>query len=223
MTLRSALHKTAASKGLSLAIIGTAAIGGIGVASSTVFASLNATAYNTTATAITTDTLKLTLASNGTSGITGGFTTAINSVAPGDVVNRFIELTNTGSMTGTALKLSLADQATTALTTNGTAGLQVSVFECASQWSSTGLCNTLPGTVVMVSTPALTLLTVPTSVTVASLAPAATTHLRVQISLPAGGETTTNGNLPAGTVQGLTSQLTWTFNEAQRLTTTTQG
>lgn len=223
MTFRSALHKTAASKGLAVLIMGTAAIGGIAIVSSGVYASLNATAFNASPNSVTTDTLKLTMASSGVSGLTGGVTMAIASVAPGDVVNRFLEVANTGTMTGTALKLSLADAASTALTSNGTAGLQIAIYECATQWTTvTGLCSGVAGTQVMAPTSALTLLTSPTAVTVASLAGGTTTHLRLQITLPAGSETTTNGVLPVGTVQGLTSTLTWTLTEAQRLATTTQ-
>ena len=158
------------------------------------------------------------------SGLTGGVTTAITNIAPGDVTNRFLEVANSGTMAGTALKLAISDAAATALTSNGTAGLQVAIFECATQWTTvTGLCSGLAGTQVMASTPALTLLTVPTAVTVASLAGGTISHLRLQISLPTGSETTTNGVLPVGTVQGLTSTITWTFSEAQRLPATTQG
>lgn len=224
MTLRRALHQTASGKGLNAIIIGTAVIGGIAMVSSGVYASLNATALNASPQSITTDTLKLTLAPSAVGGLTGGVTAAIANVVPGDIVNRFLELSNSGTMTGSELKLSIADAASTALTTNGTAGLQVALFECATQWTTvTGLCAGLPGTQVMASTPALTLLTTPTAVNVTSLAGGVTSHLRLQISLPAGTETTVNGVLPVGTVQGLTSTITWTFSEAQRTATTTQG
>ena len=151
------------SKALRLAIIGTAAVGSIAIVSSSVYASLNAETYNTSAQAVSTDTLKLTMASSAVGGITGGVTAPIANVAPG------------------------------------------------------------AGTQVMTSTPAATLLTTPTRVSVASLAAGTTSHLRLEISLPAGSEVTTNGALPATTIQGVTSNLTWTFTEAQRLATTTSN
>ena len=43
------------------------------------------------------------------------------------------------------------------------------------------------------------------------------------ITLPTGSEVTTNGVTPVGTVQGLTTALTWTFTETQRTATTTEG
>lgn len=222
MTPRSALLKTAASNKLGALIIATAAVGGVAMVSSGVYAALNATASNTTPQNIVTDTLKLTLAPSSVTGLTGGVTTAISAVGPGDVVNRFLDLANTGTMTGTALKLSIADAAGTALTSNGTAGLQVAIFECSVPFTATtGACSGTT-TTAMASTPALTLLSTPTAVNVASLA-TGTTRLRLQITLPTGSETTVNGVLPAGTIQGLTSQITWTFNEAQRVAATTNG
>jgi spore coat-associated protein N len=202
-------------------IMGTALIGGIAVVSSSVYASLNANTYNTAAHSVSTNTLKLTMASSAVSGLTGGVTTAITGLAPGDVVNRFLELTNGGTMAASSMTLSLADAASTTLTTNGTAGLQIAIYECSTQWTTvTGACAGT-STTAMASTTALSLTTTPATITLASLAAGTTSHLRVQISLPAGSEMTTNGTLPVGTVQGVTSTLTWTFNELQRTATTT--
>ena len=109
------------------------------------------------------------------------------------------------------------------MTSNASIGLQIAIFECGSQWGADGKCGSGAGTQVMPSTPAATLLTTPTTVSVASLAAGTTSHLRLQITLPAGSEVTTNGTLPATTIQGVTSNLTWTFTEAQRLATTTSN
>jgi hypothetical protein len=51
----------------------------------------------------------------------------------------------------------------------------------------------------------------------------ATTYLKIAISLPASSEVTTNGVLPGGTIQGLTSTITWTFTQTQRAGTTTNS
>ena len=52
-------------------------------------------------------------------------------------------------------------------------------------------------------------------------------HLRPQcapgFTLPDQSETTTNGTLPVGTIQGLSASLRWTFEDAQRASTTTNS
>ena len=205
-------------------MVATAAIGGATLVGASVFASLNATAYNTSAQDVASGTLKLTQASSSVSGLTGGITTSITNLASGDIVNRFVDLTNGGSLDGKDLTLSLADVGTSLLTSDATVGLQVAVFECATAWTTvTGLCSGGAGTQVMSSTPAHSLLTTAGSLTVGSLAASHVNHLRLQITLPSKTETTVNGVLPGSTIQGLTSNLTWTFTEAQRLETVTQG
>ena len=42
-------------------------------------------------------------------------------------------------------------------------------------------------------------------------------------TLPDQNETTTNGTLPGGTIQGLSTTLTFTFSETQRAATTTES
>ncbi|MEI6649186.1 MAG: hypothetical protein WCO08_06045 [Actinomycetes bacterium] len=87
-----------------VAILGVAAIGGVALVSSNVFASLNATAFNTTAQNISVGTLKLTQA-----GVGNGITTAIGPIQPGDTQNRYVDVTNGGSLAGSAMTLQLAD------------------------------------------------------------------------------------------------------------------
>lgn len=202
-------------------MIGAAIIGGGALVGSGVFASLNATAFNTAGQSVTTQTLKLTQAASGTTGLTGGITTAISNMAPGDVVNRFIDITNAGTMAGTNLNLKLADASSTALTTDATKGLQIAIFECATAWTAAGACAGTP-TTVMASTAASSLVSTAKALSVGSLDSEAISRLRIEITLPAGSETTVNGVLPTGTVQGLASSLTWTFTEDQRLATISQ-
>lgn len=200
-------------------MIGAAVIGGGALVGSGIFASLNATAFNTTGQSVTTETLKLTQAA---SGATGGFETAISNMAPGDVVSQFIDITNAGTMEGTNLRLQLADSSPTTLTTDGTNGLQIAIFECATEWDSEGACDGGVGEEVMPSTSATDLVDAQQDVLVASLESEAVSHLRIELTLPEGGETTVNGVLPSGTIQGLSSSLTWTFTEDQRTATTSQ-
>lgn len=205
-----------------VALFTTAAVGGVSVVSSSVFASLNATAFNTSAHSISTGTLKLTQAASGVAGLTGGFVTAITAMAPGDTINRFVDVTNGGTLAGQTMTLGIADSAATALTTNASIGLQIVLKECPVAYTTvTGACSGAE-TNVLTTTAASTLLTAQ-SVTFASMAAGALTHLKISISLPAGAETTINGTLPGTTIQGLTSLITWTLTETQRTATNTQS
>ena len=48
-------------------------------------------------------------------------------------------------------------------------------------------------------------------------------YLRFTFLLPDQAETTVNGVLPSGTIQGLTANMTWTFDEVQRTATDTSA
>src|SRR4051812_37593446 len=69
-----------------------------------VYAMLNATA--TGATKVDAGTISLTLADAG-----AGFTQDISKIAPTDAVNRFVTLTNAGSLEGKALQVKIASTA----------------------------------------------------------------------------------------------------------------
>ncbi len=209
------------SIGVKLAIVATATVGGTALVGSSVFASLTATASNTSAHSVNSGTLKLTQASSGVSGLTAGFTTAVTAMAPGDTINRFIDVTNGGTLAGASWTLGLADSAATKLTTDAVNGLQVVVKECTVAYTTvTGACS---GTETTMATTTANALLTPVSLTVAGadLLPAAVTHMKFVVSLPASSEVTTNGTLPGATIQGLTSLLTWTITETQRAGTNT--
>lgn len=216
--------KSAGSIGLKIVIVSAATIGGAALVSSSVFAALTASATNT-AQSVEAGTLKLTQASS-TSPSSGGITTTISAMAPGDTVNRYINLTNGGTLDAGTMTLGLTDSLATALTTNGISGLQVVVNACSIAWSTVtaGVCSGTT-TQMMSSKTALLLtgtpqtLTLPAGTTTAG----STTNLQISLSLPAGNEVTVNGVLPVGTVQGLTSSLVWTFTETLRTATTTNN
>lgn len=197
-----------------IAVVLAAALGGSALVSSAVFASLTATATGTGS--VTSGTLKLTQASTGSS---GGFATAIAGMAPGDTINRYVDLLNGGTLDAVTPTLRIAGSGSNALTTNGTTGLQVTINACSVAWTQgTGACSGTT-TAVLASTSALTLAS-DTAITLASNLAGATSALKISISLPSGSEVTTNGTLPGGTIQGLTTSLTWTFTETQRTGTT---
>ena len=85
--------KSAGSIGLKIVIISAATLGGAALVSSSVFAALTATAANTSAQTVTSGTLQLTQVASG-SASSAGFTSQISNIAPGDTVNRHIDLKN---------------------------------------------------------------------------------------------------------------------------------
>lgn len=199
----------------------TAGLGGIGLISSSVYASLTAVASNTSGGTVTSGTLKLTQAPSTVVGLTDGFATSITAIAPGDTVRRYIDLSNTGTLDGDTVTLKAEPSVSNALTTNGTAGLQVTVNECAVAWTSAGVCT--PGSTVVLSQKSLLAMGSAQSLTLSSVLASSVNHLQFVITLPAGSEVTTNGALPVGTVQGLSTALTWTFTETMRAATTTDS
>jgi hypothetical protein len=183
-----------------------------------VYAALNATAFNATAQTVSSGTLSLTLADNG-----AGFTSTISNMAPGDVVNRYVNLTQGAALDATGLTLGVTDATSTKLTTDATKGLQVTVNSCpAGTWApTTGVCSTTASTLVT-SRSMNGLLTTPAAVA-ATLAKSAVLTLQIVVTLPDQTETTTNGTLPGSTIQGLSASLTWTFTDTQRTATTTNS
>jgi hypothetical protein len=201
-------RRTAA--GVAFALLGLA-VTGVGV-----YAALNATAFNTSAQTVSSGTLKLSYADNG-----AGFTTAISNMAPGDQVNRYVDLSNNGSLAARNLTLSASDGTPTKLSTDATNGLHVTVTSCSTAWvAATGLCP-LGTTSVLLNNASVSSLS--SASTLVSGALAASYSLQFSVTLPDQSETTQNGTLPVGTIQGLSASMTWTFGESQRAATTTNS
>lgn len=207
--------QSAARLSVKLLVVATAVVGGGALVSSSVFASLTAVA--TASTSVTSGTLILTGTSTAGS---GGLVTAISAMAPGDTRNRYVTLTNGGTLDALTPTLRIAGSGATALTTDGTNGLKVSISACSVAWVA-GSCSGTT-TVVLASTSALTLVA-DTALTLPSNNAGAVTALKISIALPTNNEVTTNGTFPGGTLQGLTTTLTWTFTQTQRTGTATEG
>lgn len=193
------------------------AVAGLLITGGGVYAGLNAVATNTTAETVNAGTLSLTMADNGT-----GFSQNISNMAPGDVVNRFVDLTNAGTLAAQNLTLAVADGNSSILSTNATKGLLVTVSSCTSAWvvaGGTATCGDAlkPNGTQIFSAPMASMGTQ----TLASGALTGPYHYEISLTLPDQNETTTNGTPPATTVQGATAALTWTFGETQRAATTT--
>lgn len=194
----------------------------VAIAGQSVIASLNATAFNTTAQNINAGTMKLDLANSG-----NGFGTSIANIVPGDVVNRYVTLTNSGTLNGIGLSLKTTQTGSANLISDGTGGsttkaLKLTVTSCSVAWdSSAGTCGgttatELPATVIGSLTSATSLLN-------SAFNSATSKYLQMKMELPDQNETTINGVYPTNTVQGGSVNITYTFDLAQRLATTTNS
>lgn len=198
-------------------IISVAAIAG-----QSVLASLNATAFNTTAQNINAGTLKLDLANSG-----NGFGASISNIVPGDVVNRYVTLTNSGTLNGIGLTLKTSQTGTASLITDGTGGvttkaLKLTVTSCSVAWNtSTGACTGTTATEL--NSTVIGSLTSATPLTNGTMSSGAVKYLQMKIELPDQNETTINGALPSNTVQGGAVDVTYTFDLAQRVATITNS
>jgi predicted ribosomally synthesized peptide with SipW-like signal peptide len=147
-------------------------------------------------------------------GATGASTNRLNvdasGIAPGDTIQRSVDLTNSGSLALSAVTLTTTASPSSALDTDSTNGLQMVVDRCSSAWTESGsspnfsyTCSGSTSTVlasrpVIGTTMSLSNLTATTA--------GNTDHLRVRLTFPSGA-----GN----SLQGLSSTLTYTFTGSQ--------
>lgn len=204
-----------------LALIGAIGASVVAVAGVGTFAGLNATTTATQNQSV--GTLSLSSANNGV-----GFSQAINNMAPGDVVNRYVTLTNDGTLDAQALALKINATGTAALITNGVSpatnkAITVAVKSCSSTWNvDTGACSGSTKTEIS-ATPLSTFATSQAFANTTELASSANVNLQIQVTLPDQNETTADGVAPATTVQNGSVALTYEFYEAQRTATTTNS
>ena len=217
--LASTLSKGVGSLVFKVSIVVVAALGGAGLVASNVFAALTATATNTSGGSVTTGTLKLQLAPSGVSGITAGFTSPISAMGPGDTFNRYIDLSNTGTLDGASPTLQIVTADSNTLVYSAPSGLQVTITACSIAWTNAGVCGGTP-TVALASTPVSTIKASAQSLTLPSVLVGGVNYLKISTTLPLGTENVLNGVLPSGTVQGLTAALTWTFVIQERAAVT---
>ena len=212
--------KTVGTLSTKIAIVAAASIGGASLVSSSVFAALSASATNTSATAVSSGYMSLTQAPGGAS---GGFSTAITALAPLDSVVRLVTLTNASTLNAASMTLAVSDATPTALTTNGTTGLQVTIQQCTVAYTAvTYACSGTESTVRAASS--ILSLATPQALTLipASLLAGGVTYLKIAISLPDSTENTLNGVIPAG-IQNKSASLTWTIAATQRTAATTNS
>jgi spore coat-associated protein N len=159
---------------------------------------------------ISTGTLTVALGASGTAA--NRLDIAASAVAPGDTMQRAVDVTNGGSVDMGSVSLTTAPTVgnSSILDTNTTDGLQMAIDRCSVAWTEGGVAPAYTyvcsgaTSVVLASTPV-----VGTNVALANmlLASGSDNHLRVTLSLP-----TTADN----TFQNLSSTIRYTFTATQR-------
>lgn len=204
-----------------LVLAGGFAVSVLGLTGAGVYAGLNAAATGTSA--VSSGSLLLTLGHDGTS---TGFPETISNMAPGDVYNVYPALDNTGTLASAAgMTLGASASPVTALTNGSVSGegLSLTVTMCSVAWTvAAGTCSgtqtaILPSTNLSAFSTQQSLANIPALAATTGVA-----HLQFSLAL-AGNETSTNGTLPAQTIQALSTTITWTFTEQQRTATVTNS
>lgn len=192
------------------------------IAGTNVLAGLNATV--SASETGSSGTLILTSANNGV-----GFSQSVANLAPGDIVNRYVNVTNSGTLDAQALGLAISATGTSSLITDGvspatTKALNVAIYSCTGgTWNtSTGVCSGTKNTEVAATSLSAFASKKTFSVT-NTLAASGSTSLQIQVVLPDQDETTVNGVLPTSTVQNGAVTLSYLFSEAQRTAVTTNS
>lgn len=215
-------------------VVAAATVGGGALVSSSVFASLSAVATGTTAVDAGTLIFNAPLYP-GTGGVSTslGLGGAITQMKPGDIIHRYVTLTNSGTMSSAALKFSIQDTVDSILTTDATNGLKVTVTRCSTFWAWVGnaaatcgpplspgtstswLASTALSTLALAEGSGLNFIGSP------ALVYNETAYLKLDIQLPDRVERRANGGTPTaadgttpltnGTLQGATAAITWTF------------
>ncbi|MCU1587510.1 MAG: hypothetical protein JWN31_1003 [Frankiales bacterium] len=196
------------------------AIGALAITGAGVYAGLTADATNSgSPESVSSGTLKLTMApETGAASIT----TSVSNLAPGDIDNRYIVLSNNGTLSGKNLGLAVTDGTGSVLSTSATKGLSIGVTRCSTNYvPATGVCS---GTETpFLAKTSLSALGTRTAFS-GSINPAASASYSLKVSVYVDGtENVVNGSLPVGTMQGLTATLTYTFSEDQRDAVTTNS
>ena len=213
MDMKKGRHRWRSFAGIAI-VLSLGAMMGQGVLSS-----LNATVSNVNPQNNNAGTMKLNLANSGS-----GFGSAINNLAPGDVVNRYVTLTNSGTLDGIGLSLKTAQSGTQSLITDGssTKALRLTISECDVPWNtSIGECTGV--TTTQIASRTIGSLTTAAPFSDGLMPSADVRYLQVKIELPNQDETTINGNGPSNTVQNGSVNITYTFDLAQRLAQTTNS
>ena len=201
---RTAARPTAHKLLATVAVLGAAAsIAGLGT---------YATWTSTTSENHTISSGTVTIALGATGAATNRLNVGASALAPGDTVQRSVDLTNSGSIDLAGVTLTTTASPSSLLDTDATNGLQMVVDKCSVAWTEAGppftytcsgsTSNVLASRAVIGSNLSLSNLGV--------TAPGATDHLRVTLTLPSGAD---------NSFQNKSSTITYAFTGTQRTAT----
>jgi spore coat-associated protein N len=199
-----AARSTAQKLLATLAIVGAAAsIAGLGT---------YATWTSTTSENHTISSGTVTIALGATGAATNRLNVGASALAPGDTVQRSVDLSNSGSIDLAGVTLTTTASPSSLLDTDATNGLQMVIDKCSVAWTEAGppytyscsgaTSSVLASRAVIGSTLSLSNLGV--------TAPGATDHLRVTLTLPSGAP---------NSLQNQNSTITYAFTGTQRTAT----
>jgi len=184
----------------SVAVLGAAAsIAGLGTF---------ATFTSSTSASHTVSSGTVTIALGATGASTNRLTVGASAIAPGDTIQRSVDLINSGSIDLASVTLTTNATTSSLLDTDTTNGLQMVIDKCSVAWTESGppYTYTCSGTTssVLASAPVIGSNLALSNLT---LTAGSTDHLRVTVTLPG-----TAGN----SLQNLSSTIAYTFTGVQR-------
>lgn len=147
----------------------------------------------------------------GTLSLTAPFSrlgTGATAVAPGDTMQRAIDLSYSGTISFASATLTTSASPSSALDTDGTNGLQMAIDKCSQAWTEAGppytyTCGGSTSTVLA----SRALIGSGMALSNLTLTAGSTDHLRVTVSLPSSAD---------NTFQNLSSTISYTFTGTQR-------
>jgi predicted ribosomally synthesized peptide with SipW-like signal peptide len=146
-------------------------------------------------------------------GATGGSTNRLNidatAIAPGDTIQRSVDLINQGSVSLASVTLTTQATTSSVLDTDTTNGLQLVIDKCSQAWTESGppYTYTCGGSTSTVLSSRAVIQSGVTLSNLSSLTAGSTDHLRVTLTFPSGA-----GN----SFQNKSSTIQYTFTGTQR-------
>ena len=201
---RTAARPTAQKLLATVAVLGAAAsIAGLGT---------YATWTSTTSENHTISSGTVTIALGATGAATNRLNVGASALAPGDTIQRSVDLTNSGSIDLAGVTLTTTASPSSLLDTDATNGLQMVVDKCSAAWTEAGppFTYTCSGST---SSVLASRAVIGSNLSLSNLgvtAPGATDHLRVTLTLPSGAD---------NSFQNKSSTITYTFTGTQRTAT----
>ena len=188
----------------SIAVLGAAAsIAGLGTF---------ATFTSSTSASHTVSSGTVTIALGATGASTNRLTVGASAIAPGDTIQRSVDLINSGSLDLASVTLTTTAPTSSLLDTDTANGLQMVIDKCSVAWTESGppYTYTCGGTTSSVLTSRPVIGSTLALSSLSSLTSGSTDHLRVTLTLPSAA-----GN----TLQNQSSTISYAFTGTQRAAT----